>query len=111
LVPLMRTLALTPEEIRALPDNYAAAAESRRYAAEFDHLQPERPFLPPDLWKPEGPWLLAGREDGTLPAQQHVKHFRGRSAFLIFLSLPGGREPTLRYLRDSGACKHAKTPP
>lgn len=111
LVPLLRRLALTPEELRGLPDTYAAAAKSGRHAAAFDPQEPERSFLPADLWNAEGPWVLLGREDGKPAAPQHVKHFRGRSVFLVFLSLPGGREATLRYVRELGACRHVKNAP
>lgn len=62
---LMRRIALTPEEIRALPDNLSAAVSSGRHAKAFDPAEPDRPFLPADLLDPRGPWVLLGREDGA----------------------------------------------
>jgi len=107
---LMRRLALSPEQIRALPDNLAAAVASGRSPKAFDPAVPERPFLPADLLDPKGPWVLLGREDGMPAAEQHVKHFRGRSAFLLYASLPEGVEPTLDYFRKLGALNKAKAP-
>jgi len=107
---LMRRLALSPEEIRALPDNLRAAVTSGRVLKAFDPAEPERPFLPADLMDPKGPWVLLAREDGVPAAEQHVKHFRGRSAFLIFASVPGGTEPTLDFFRKLGALKKEKPP-
>jgi hypothetical protein len=107
LARLMRRIALTPEEIRALPDNLSAAVSSGRHAKAFDPAQPDRPFLPADLLDPKGPWVLLGREDGAPVAEQHVKHFR-RSAFFVHASVPGGPDPTLAYLRDVGRLKKAK---
>lgn len=77
LVPLLRQLALSPEEIRTLPDNYAQAVKSKTYRASFDLDDSERPFLPADLWESEGPWVLVGREDDAVLAEQHVKLLRG----------------------------------
>jgi hypothetical protein len=105
LTPLLQRVALTPDEIRALPDTYAAAVASKQYSAAFDPAEPERPFLPPDLWDPKGPWVLVGREDDAVTAEKHVKHFRGRSAFLVFASLPGGRKATIQYFQSLRALK------
>jgi len=109
LARLMRRIALTPEEIRALPDNLASAVASGRHAKAFDPAEPERPFLPADLLDPKGPWVLLGRDDGTPVAEQHAKHFR-RSAFFVYASLPGGAEPTLDYIRALGGLKKAASP-
>jgi hypothetical protein len=98
LVPILRRLALTPEEMKSLPDNYAQAVKAKTYAAAFDPKDPERSFLPPDLWEPEGPWVLVGRENGAVHAEEHVKLMRGRSVFLIFIALPGGRAATLDFV-------------
>ena len=107
---LMRRVALTGAEIRARPDNLAAAVSSGRVATAFDPDQPDRPFLPKDLLDPKGGWVLLGREDGAPAAELHVKHFRGRSAFLVYASLPDGREPTMQYIRSLSALNKTKMP-
>jgi len=100
LVPILRQLALTPEEIRALPDNYAQAVKAKAFAPSFDPKDPERSFLPPDLWEPEGPWVLVGREKEAVLAEEHVKLMRGRSACFIFIALPDGRAATVDYVNS-----------
>jgi hypothetical protein len=107
---LLRRLALSPEEIRALPDTLAAAVASGRFLKAFDPAEPERPFLPADLLDPNGPWVLLGREDGAPAAEQHAKAFRGRSLFLLYASVPGGPEPTLDFIRKLGALNKEKPP-
>jgi hypothetical protein len=39
-----------------------------------------------------------------------VKHFRGRSTFLVYASLPDGREPTMKYIRALGTLNKEKMP-
>ncbi|MBV8881221.1 MAG: hypothetical protein JO332_14745 [Planctomycetaceae bacterium] len=98
IVPILRRLALSIDELRALPDNYAQAVKSKRHAASFNAAEPERPFLPADLWEPEGPWVLVGNQSDAALAHEHVKLQRGRSAFFVFVALPGGRAATLEYV-------------
>src|SRR5262249_49389167 len=50
-------LALPEKQLRALPDNYRQAIVSARYATEYNASQRTRPFLPPDLFDPHGPWV------------------------------------------------------
>ncbi|HXX92864.1 MAG TPA: hypothetical protein VEN81_04475 [Planctomycetota bacterium] len=111
LVPILRQLALGPEEIRALPDTYAQAVQSKAFAPRFDLKDPGRPFLPPDLWEPEGPWVLLGDEKDAVLAEQHVKLVCGRSVFFIFIALPGGRRPTLDYVKGLREVRRIKTIP
>jgi hypothetical protein len=100
LADVLRRLALTPEQIGSLPDNYAQAVTSREFAKEYDPEHSERMFLPPDLFDPQGPWVeLEGRGKPLPVAEQHDSFFSGRSSFLVFLRLPGGRKATLDYLR------------
>lgn len=96
---LIRQLALSAAEIAQLPDNYAAAVASGRYAATFDPQSPEEPFLPSNLFDRQGPWVLLGRNEGPV-ARQHVAALDGatRSTFLVFIRLPAGREATEAYL-------------
>jgi hypothetical protein len=98
----MRSVALTAEEIGALPDNLADAVRSRTFPAEFDPRNPARPFLPPDLLAEDGPWVPIAnptREDG-LAAPGHLAFTKGRSVFTVFLRLPDGRKAAEKYVKD-----------
>ncbi len=100
LAEVLRRLALTPEQIGALPDNYAQAMASGEFAKEYDPEHRDRAFLPPDLFEPQGSWVeLEGRGKPLPVAEQHDSFFSGRSSFLVFLRLPGGRKATLDYLK------------
>jgi hypothetical protein len=97
LAEVMRRVAITPEQVRRLPDTYAAAVAARQFATEYDPHNPEQAFLPPELFRSDGPWvcLSAYSEDPTA-----IVHFTGRSRFLAFMRLPGGREATANYIRE-----------
>jgi len=111
LVPILRQLALTSEEIRSLPDNYSQAVKAKVYPPFPDPKDAEQPFLPPDLWEQESSWVLVGREDEALLAEEHVKLVRGRSAFFILLALPEGRKATLDYLTTLRSLHQISSPP
>jgi hypothetical protein len=98
LAEVLRRLAVTPEEIKLLPDNYAQAVASRVFAGEYDPANRDRPFLPPDLLQPQGPWVCI-RGNAEPVAEAHVGEFSGRSRFLVFVHLPQGRKATLEYLQ------------
>ena len=51
----IQRLALTAEQIKGLPDNYAAAVASRAFAENYDPDHPERPFLPPIFFREMAP--------------------------------------------------------
>jgi len=104
LASVIGRLALSSEQIEALPDNYAAAVASGEFATRFDPERPDEPYLPPDLFAPHGPWVCAGRPDGPV-APQHLREDGGNnpstnSVFLVFFRLPGGRGPTLAFLKQ-----------
>lgn len=82
-------LSLTADEIKKLPNNYAEAVAAK-----------EAWFLPKDLWDPKGPWVLLGDKNQMPLAVSHIHFFGGRSTFFVFLSLPDGREQTLKFLDD-----------
>jgi len=103
LAELLRRLALTPEQIKALPDNYVEAVASRAFSAQYDKTQPQQPFLPPDLFDPRGPWVCISISPEFIEyggvAKSHVVSVSGRSVFLVFLQLGEGRKATLDYFR------------
>ncbi|HKX00199.1 MAG TPA: hypothetical protein VJN43_20840 [Bryobacteraceae bacterium] len=96
---IMRRVALSEAEIRALQDNYAAAMGSRKFAERYDGAHRAQPFLPPDLFAPAGQWVPLGTQDGEPVALSHLYEVKGHSAFQVFLNLPGGRNETLEYLK------------
>jgi hypothetical protein len=101
LAEVLRRLALTPEEIASLPDNYGQAVASGAFAKEYDPAHRDRTFLPPDLFDPLGPWVCINGHSyfGQPAAIEHLMTFSGRSRFLVFVRLPGGRKATLEYFR------------
>ena len=102
LAEVLRRLALTPDEIKSLPDNYAQAVASGSFAKGFDPTQPDQPFLPPDLFDPHGPWVCIqpSPESDSGVASMHIANFSGRSGFLVFVRLPEGRKATFEYFRS-----------
>jgi hypothetical protein len=103
LAPVLKRLALTPEQIKSLPDNYAQAVASGAFATKYDPTQPEQPFLPPDLLDPRGPWVCITPSPESIGyggvAKMHFANFSGRSLFLVFVRLPEGRQATLNYFQ------------
>ncbi len=108
LAEVIQRLALTPDEVRALPDTYAAAVAAQRFPAAYDPQHTDRAFLPPDLFQTGGPWVPLS---GYLDEPTAIVHFTGRSRFLAFIRLPAGRAATLDYMRElrrSGLQPHVK---
>jgi hypothetical protein len=100
LAAAIRRLALSPAQVESLPDTYRAAAASGAFAHDYDPRAPDSPFLPPDLFRPDGPWVALGVEGGATTAPAHVFSADGRSVFRVFINLPQGRAATLAYLRS-----------
>lgn len=100
LVRVIKTLALTQQEILALPDNYAAAINAKAFPTNYLEGDPDAGFLPADLFKPEAGWVCFGREGGPI-AMTHTEAFPffGRSVFLVFIRVPGGRKATFSYFQ------------
>lgn len=109
LAKVIRRVALSAEQIRQLPDNYAAAITAKAFPTSFDSEQAARAFLPADLFEPEGPWVLLG-EHMKPAAPVHIRFVHGRSAFFVFLKLPAGRKATEAYLEKLGAFPNALMP-
>jgi hypothetical protein len=93
LLPLLarfiKRLALRPEEIKRLPDNYAVAAGVHRL---------------PDLFGPRSEWI----EIRWFPERLHDESFRFRRAARVFIKarpLPTNRQAFLNELRGAGSDK------
>jgi hypothetical protein len=95
---IIRRLALSRDQVRKLPDNYEDAVRSHAFPTTYDPADPRQPFLPSDLFDPKGPWVCLGEQQGRPVASDHLEFFDGRSIFLVFFQVPGGREKTLEYL-------------
>src|SRR5262249_54546655 len=110
LLEVMRRLALRPEEIVKLPDSYQAAIISKAFPAAYDLQKRNQPFLSPDLFNPNGPWVMLSARGGQPVAITHVSFFSGRSVFQVFMRLPGGRVATLDYLKSLDSIRKAWLP-
>jgi hypothetical protein len=99
LATVIRRLALSPEEIKALPDNFAAVAANKKVGG-----------FPADLWDTQGPWVLIGDDTKDTYAARtltpvHESFFGGRSAFLVLVQAGKSRVQTIKYfqqLNDGG---------
>ena len=104
LVESIRHIALTADEIRKLPDNYAVAAGLPGAFTSYDEANPGRAFLPKDLLDDDGAWLaLEPRHDRQLTAPVHFKIFGNISSFDLHFRHPGGREAGKKYLDELAA--------
>ena len=95
LAEVLRRLALTPEELKSLPDNYSQAAASGAFAKEYDPSNRQRPFLPPDLFDPRGPWVCIRQipESDSGVAKTHSWNVRTGAASSSSVKLPKGARP------------------
>lgn len=104
LVRAIRHVALTSDELRKLPDNYAIAVGLPGAFTDFDEAQPGRAFLPKDLQSDDGAWLaLEPRHDRPLAAPLHFLIFSDRSAFDLHFRHPGGLAAGEKYLDELAA--------
>jgi len=103
---ILLRLTLSVDEIARLPDTYAESA--KLYPSSFDPAKREQPFLPPDLFDPNGPWV-ALHSDGAV-AFRHDSFFGERSAFVIFVRHPEGREATIRFIEGLEKVKYPAIP-
>ncbi|MFZ0583095.1 MAG: hypothetical protein WAN72_04155 [Candidatus Acidiferrales bacterium] len=100
LAPIVRSLALSPEELATLPDTFSRALQLREFPAAYDSANPNHAFLPPDLFDAHGPWVCLSPPAPGLAAPLHDMSFTARSVFLVFARLPGGRDATLAYFKQ-----------
>jgi hypothetical protein len=108
LARVMGQVALTEEEIRALPDNLAQATAAGKYPTDAGDLAADGPFLPADLLGAAGDWVALEAPcdpsffSGSL-VPIHAEQFAGRSALSVHLRVPGGRAKALEYLERLAA--------
>ncbi len=70
--------------------------DSRAFPERYDPNDPERPFLPPDLFQKDGPWVEIKIDNASaVTATRHVFDFGARSTFRVFLQLREGRKATV----------------
>src|SRR5208337_454522 len=105
LAPAIRSLALSPEDLAALPDTYSLALQNHEFPAGYDPANPNQAFLPLDLFDPGGPWVCLGAPEHDLAAPLHDSSFTARSIFLVFARLPAGRSATLAYFKQLAEMK------
>jgi hypothetical protein len=112
LVQALRRLALSAEEIDALPDNLADAVRSGAFPKEYDAKHWQRPILPADLLAGDGPWVAVANstQPEAMPAPMHLAEKRGRAIFSAFLSIPAGRKAAEAYANKLGDGKLEQLP-
>lgn len=98
LAQLISRLALTPEQIKALPDNYQVAVKADAFPAKADAENPAQAYLPVDLFTEDGPWVRMS--DFPPLARFHTREVRARAHFNVLIRLPGGRAETVAYLQS-----------
>jgi hypothetical protein len=94
LAKVIERLALSPEEIKALPDNFAAVAATTKVAG-----------FPADLWDTQGPWVLIGDDNKNTNGARtltpvHESFFGGRSAFVVLVKAGASRHQTIRFVQQ-----------
>ncbi len=99
----IRKLALSETAIAKLPNPLTATADSEKFPKSYDASDSPKPFLPSDLFDEKGPWVCLSKDGHAVPAIVHTEAVAVRSAFLIFMRLPDGREATLKYLETLAA--------
>jgi hypothetical protein len=111
LAVIIKRLALPKSVIEVLPDNYAEAIRSGRFATQHD-FDPRRDYLPPGLLTEPHAWVEVdnssahlNRDAGEGQMMLLAWSIRGRSYYRIFWRFPAGRravEDYLNYLQREG---------
>jgi hypothetical protein len=102
---VLASLALSPAEIDALPDNYEAAIRSGKFAATQD-CDANNDYLPPRLFTDSNEWVEIDFHQPQVHEDisnrfitLHARSYRGRSYFRVFYRYPGGRAALDEYLK------------
>jgi hypothetical protein len=101
LAQVIKRVALSKDEVLALPDNYALAVGSHTFPADVQADHPEAAFLPSDLFQPNSAWVPIGRKGGPV-AMTHTDAFPffGHSVFMVYLRSPAGPARTLDFIES-----------
>jgi hypothetical protein len=94
LARVIQRVALSPEEIKALPDNLAAVAATKKLAG-----------FPVDLWDTRGPWVLIGDDNKNTNGARtitpvHDSFFGARSTFFVFILAGDGRDKKIQFIKQ-----------
>src|SRR5262245_43072002 len=103
---VLRGLTLSPAEIEALPDTYAAAVKSGKFASKHG-FDPSIDNLPPRLLTDADEWQeIDFYQPHANPTDfqsrnvtLHTRNYMARSYFRIFYRFPGGRAALEKYLK------------
>jgi hypothetical protein len=110
LAAVIRGLTLSQAEIKSLPDTYALAVKSGRFA--FEHrCAATVDYLPPRLLTAPSEWQeidFFQPSDIHEDIQErfitlHTRNYKGRSYFRLFIRFPGGRSALEAYLKEIDA--------
>ena len=110
LAAVIRSLALSASEIESLPDTYALAVASKRFAPEHngdatvDYLPP-RLFTDADEWQ-EIDFFQPSNIHEDIQERfitLHTRNYKARSYFRVFYRFPGGRAALEDYLKSIDA--------
>jgi len=95
LARVIRALALSPMEVKSLPDTYTAAVQLGAFSNKLDNYAGS--FLPGDLFATNTPWFEV--QPGHLLT--HTLMVDGRSVFRVFVKSPAGFTNVLEdYVRN-----------
>jgi hypothetical protein len=94
LARVIQRIALSPEEVKALPNNFAAVGATKKLEG-----------FPVDLWDTRGPWVLIGDDNkNTYGARTitpvHDSFFGGRSSFFVFIRAGESRDKTIQFIKQ-----------
>lgn len=105
----IQALALPAETLASLPDNYALAVQSDRFAATHD-FDPKRDYLPSRILSGDDEWqeldFYQARRSEDVERRYvflHMRAFQGRSYFRVFCRFPNGRPQLEAYLQELDA--------
>jgi hypothetical protein len=106
LAAVLRSLTLSQAEIASLPDTYALAIKSGRFATEH-RMNPAIDYLPPGLLGNTDEWQeidFFQPSDIHEDIQErfitlHTRNYKARSYFRVFYRFPGGRAELEDYLK------------